>query len=133
VTRGAELRERVRAAAVAAEVREARLEIGGAPAPPRDLRIEPLGLRAPELGPPARGEPAGIAHVVGMKMRHKNPLHRAAAEMRREDALPQGARVVEAAARVEDGPARAVLEQPRVGGVEVDRQGPGAAGASARD
>src|SRR5262249_24336200 len=57
-----------------------------------------------------------------MKMSHEDPLDRAAAEMRRKDALPQRARIVEADARVDDGPARAVLEQPQVDVVELERQ-----------
>src|SRR5439155_23880832 len=109
-------------APVAAEVSQAWLEVGRSAASPGELRVEPLGLRAPELGVPARRQPARVAHVIGMEMCHEDALHRAAAEVRGEDALPQGARVVEADAGVDDGPARAVLEEPEVDVVELKRQ-----------
>src|SRR5262249_38674581 len=117
-----ELRERLGPAAVAAKVRETRLEVGRAAATPGVLRVEPLGLRAPELGPPAPGEPAGVAHVVRMKVRHQHAPHPTTVEVRREDALPERARVVAAYAGVDDGPARAVVEQPQVDVVELKRQ-----------
>src|SRR5437899_7456815 len=118
----AELHERLGAAAVTPEMREARLEVGRPAAAPGELRVEPLRLRAPELGLPPRREPARVADVVRMEMRDEHATHGPAVEARREDALPQGARVVEPDTRVHDGPAVAVLEQPQVDVVELKRQ-----------
>src|SRR5262249_30516970 len=71
-----------------------------------------------------------------MKVRHEHAPHRAAAEVRGEDALPQGARVVEADARVDDGPAVAVIQEPQIDVIELERQGhaqPGDPGSDRAD
>jgi hypothetical protein len=56
-----------------------------------------------------------------MEVRHEDAPHRAAAEVRGEGALPQGARVVEADPRVDDGPAVGVLQEPQIDVVELER------------
>ena len=82
IAAASELHERLGPAAVPTEVGQARLEVGRATAAPGVLRVEPLRLRAPELGLPTRREPARVAHVIGMEVRHEHALHRPAAEMR---------------------------------------------------
>src|SRR5438094_276518 len=76
----AELHEGLGAAAVTPEMREARLEVGRPAAAPGELRVEPLRLRAPELGLPPRREPARVADVVRMEMRDEHATHGPAVE-----------------------------------------------------
>jgi hypothetical protein len=92
------------------------------PSPPGELGHEPLRLRAPELDAALLGEPVRVAHVVGVKVRHEDASDRTTAEVRREEALPQGACVVETHAGVHDGPAVAVLEEPEIDVVELEWQ-----------
>ena len=84
----------------------------------RQLRGHVFRLRAPEIDAPALGEPPSVPKMIGMEVRRDH----ADDQLVREDALPQRARVGQAEARVDDGKAIAVVEQPQVDVVQRERQ-----------
>ncbi len=88
----------------------------------RHLADEKFGLRAPQIDTEALGQPSGVAHVVGMKVRDDHLRDRTATQVTGEDLLPQGADIGQAHAGVDDGPPRAVLEQPQVDVIELEGQ-----------
>src|SRR5207302_1704969 len=96
----AERRERFLPAPVATVVCEPPLDARRVAGEPRPLRVEPLGLRAPEPSAPALGEPPRVAHVVGMEVGDDDARERPAAECSGEAALPQGARALGAVVAV---------------------------------
>jgi hypothetical protein len=88
----------------------------------RHLADEKFGLRAPEIDTEALGQPSGVAHVVGMKVRDDHLRDRTTTQVSGEDLLPQGADVGQAHAGVDDRPPRPVLEQPQVDVIELEGQ-----------
>src|SRR6266705_512592 len=86
------------------------------------VRGEILGLRHPEFGAGALGQPRGETRVIGMMVRDDEAPDRAPRDASGEDALPQRARGVVADAAVDECPALAIFEQPEVDVVERKRQ-----------
>ena len=84
--------------------------------------IEPFRLRHPQRRIPALGQPAGLADMIGVKMRDQDARHRAAIQRGGEHALPQGAGLLAADAGIDDGPALAILQQPEVDVVQREGQ-----------
>ena len=87
-----------------------------------ELRHEPLCLRTPELHAKTTGQPLRIADVVRVEVRHEHANDRSIGEHAGEQLLPQITRRGEADARVHDGDAVPVLEEPEVDVVERERQ-----------
>ena len=88
----------------------------------RGVAREELAERDPERASGLLDEPAGAAEVVGVVVRDDHAPHRAALERVDEMALPEVPRHLRAVARVDDGPAVAVLEQPQIDVVEREGQ-----------
>src|SRR2546422_2850722 len=70
------------------------------------MRSEILGLRHPELGASALGQPRRQTRVVGMMVSDDEAPDRPPRDASGENALPQRARGVVADAAVDEGPAR---------------------------
>ena len=84
--------------------------------------VQPLFLGDPERRLPSLAEPAGQPDMVGVVMRDEDPPHRPAAEPLGEDLLPKRGRLRAGIAAIDDGPARAVFEQPQIDVVEREGQ-----------
>ncbi len=107
---------------VASVVVEALLGLVAAHALPRQLRHEPLGLRAPEIDPEALGQPVGVADVIGMEVGDQHPPDRALAQLACEEALPQGAGGRQAHSGIDHRDPVTVLQEPQVDVVQLERQ-----------
>ena len=84
---------------------------------------QPFGPSHPQLGPPALGEPAGEAQVIGVKVGGEDPRDRPAVQRLLEDLLPELADPGVAQAAVDQAPALAVRQQPQIDVIEAgDRQ-----------
>src|SRR5262245_55934051 len=105
------------AEAVAAIVGEAPIDVAR---PPGQLRHQPFALAAPQIdGAPLR-QPARVAHVVRMEVGDEDAANRLPVEVGIQHALPQLTGPVETDARVDDGPAVAILEEVEVDVVEPE-------------
>ena len=72
--------------------------------------------------PVSRAQPAGQPGMIGMEVRHQDPVHRPPGQHPAEHGLPHGARRRIAVAGVDDGPAVAVVAQPEVDMIQRQRQ-----------
>src|SRR6185312_1784091 len=104
----------------AVELGELVAEAAGRPIE-RTMRMLPLAGRGPQLDAKPLAEPAGEPDMVRVIMRDDDARHRRA-ELVREDVLPEAFDDVAGNARVDDGPTRAVLDQPQIDMIEREGQ-----------
>ena len=102
--------------------RDAAIDVGGAGHAKREIGAHPLDLGHMRHQAQRVGDPAGVAHVVGMEMGHDRPCDRAPAERRAPDLAPQFLGLVVAIPGIEKGPAVAVLEEIEIDVIELERQ-----------
>src|SRR6185312_3954879 len=87
----------------------------------RKTRLVPLARRGPQLDAKPLGEPAGQPDMVGVIMRDDEPRHRPV-ELVRDDMLPEALDGVAGDAGVDNGPTRAVRDQPQIDVIEREGQ-----------
>src|SRR5262249_48721344 len=107
---------------VTAIERRARLDRVGDAVHAREIGGQPFRLAHQRPQVPSRGDPAGIAGMIGMEMRHDQPRHRTIAEHVRPDILDQLAYGGTAIAAVDHGPAVAVAQKPEVDLLQADER-----------
>ncbi len=81
-----------------------------------------IGARHPQLAAETAHQPTGHADMIGMQMGDDHPLDGLARHGPGEELLPGLGRGLVAHAGIDHGPAVAILQQPQIDVVELERQ-----------
>ncbi len=102
--------------------RAARLHVVGVAVERGEVGGEPFAVRHPRTKSPLLGDPAGVAGVVRVEMRHDQPGDRPPAQHLGPDRADQLADALAAVAAIDHGPAVAVAKQPQVDLLQSDER-----------